>query len=145
MRTMKDVQRLGKRLGRIIALLVGVLVTVCVAITGFIFLKPPVEAYLHATKFDSAAWKARSIDQGVMWPTRLRMVDDLVDRNLRNGVARAQVEELLGPPDKTSYFRSWDLVYQLGPERGLFRIDSEWLVFRLDPGRRVVEYRIVRD
>jgi hypothetical protein len=145
MGTMEGVQRAGKRLGRIIILLIGVLVTACVALTGFVLLQPSAAAYLHATEFDSAAWKARSIDEGVMWPTRLRMVDDLLEGNLRNGLARAQVEELLGPPDKTSYFRSWDLVYQLGPERGLFRIDSEWLVFRLDPGRTVVEYRIVRD
>jgi hypothetical protein len=144
-RQQKGVQRVRKRLGQAIIVLVGVLVTACAAVTGFVLLKHRVDAYLHATKFDSAAWKARSMEEGVMWPTRLRMVDDLFDRNLREGVLRAQVEDLLGPPDNTSYFHDWDLVYQLGPERGLIRIDSEWLVFRLDPGGRVVEYRVVRD
>jgi hypothetical protein len=33
----------------------------------------------------------------------------------------------------------------LGPERGLLRMDSEWLVLRLDSARRVSAYRIVRD
>jgi hypothetical protein len=134
-----------KRLGKVIIVLVGGFVTACVSVAGFVLLKPRAEAYLHSAKFDSAAWKARSMDEGVMWPTRLRMADDLFGRILRNGVLRAQVEELLGPPDRTSYFQSWDLVYQLGPERGLIRIDSEWLVFKLDPGGRVGEYRIVRD
>jgi hypothetical protein len=134
-----------QRLGKVIIVSVGGVVTAYVALTGFLLLKPRADAYLHATKFDSAAWKAQSMDEGVMWPTRLRMVDDLFERNLRNGLFRAQVEELLGPADKTSYFRNWDLVYQLGPERGNFRIDDEWLVFRLDPRGRVVEYRIVRD
>src|SRR4051794_29263959 len=137
--------RAKKRLGQVSIMLVGVLVTASIAVTGFLLLKPRAEAYLHATRFDPAAWKARSMDEGAMWPTRLRMADDLVDRNLQNRVLRAQVEELLGPPDKTSYFQNWDLVYQLGPERGFIRIDSEWLVFRVDSGARVVEYRIVRD
>ncbi len=37
------------------------------------------------------------------------------------------------------------MVYWLGPERGLIRIDSEWLVLRLDEGGVVREFRIVRD
>jgi hypothetical protein len=134
-----------KRLAKIVVVLFGVSVTACVAFGCFLLLKPRAEAYMHATRFDSAAWKARSIDDGPMWPTRLRMVDDLVAGNLHRGVPRAVIEELLGAPDKTSYFRDWDLVYRLGPERAFIRIDSEWLVFRLDAGGRVAEYRIVRD
>jgi hypothetical protein len=138
-------ERATKRVGKVIIMLVGVSVTACVATMGFFLLRPRAEAYMQATKFNSAGWKARSVDDGPMWPTRLRMVDDLVDRNLRTGVIRADVENLLGPPDKTSYFRNWDMVYLLGPERGFIRIDSEWLVFRLDAGGRVAEYQIVRD
>ena len=138
-------ERATKRLGKVFALLIGVPITAFVAVTGFFLLKPRAEAYWHAARFDSAAWKARSIDDGVMWPTRLRMADDLLDRNLRTGILRAEVENLLGPPDETSYFRDWDLVYRLGPERGNFGIDSEWLVLRLDAGGRIAEYRIVRD
>jgi hypothetical protein len=39
----------------------------------------------------------------------------------------------------------WPLVYLLGPERGLIRIDSETLVIRLGPDGRVSDYRVVRD
>jgi len=139
-------ERMTKRLGKVIVVLVGVSVTAYVALTGFVLLKPRAEAFMHATEFNSAAWKAQSIDDvRGMWPTRLRMIDDLLDRNLRRGALRAEVENLLGPPDETPYFRDWDLVYQLGPERGLIRLDSEWLVFRLDKGGRVSDYRVVRD
>jgi hypothetical protein len=37
------------------------------------------------------------------------------------------------------------MVYWLGPERGFIRIDSEWLVLRLDQSDIVREVRIVRD
>lgn len=39
----------------------------------------------------------------------------------------------------------WGAVYRLGPERGMFRIDSEMLIVRFDQDDRVVEYRIVTD
>ena len=35
-----------------------------------------------------------------------------------------------GVPPPTDYFREYDYAYWLGPERGLFSIDSEWLVVR---------------
>jgi hypothetical protein len=38
---------------------------------------------------------------------------------------------LLGEPPKTEYFKEFDLVYYLGPERGFMGIDSEWLVLKL--------------
>ena len=48
-------------------------------------------------------------------------------------------------PDKTEYFKEWDLVYWLGPERGFISIDSEWLVFRFDGQKKVTDYKIMRD
>jgi hypothetical protein len=55
------------------------------------------------------------------------------------------VTELLGEGDKTNYWNDWDAVYWLGPERGLFGIDSEWLVLRIGPDGRVMEYRVMTD
>ena len=60
-------------------------------------------------------------------------------------MTREQVIAIVGEPDKTEYFRDFDMVYWLGPERGFMSIDSEWLVFRLDDQNRVSEYKIVRD
>ena len=42
---------------------------------------------------------------------RVRMVDDLLARHKLVGMARAQVEELLGVPPATPYFREYDYVY----------------------------------
>jgi hypothetical protein len=73
------------------------------------------------------------------------MVDDLLARRRFRAQSRADIVALLGEPRPTEYFREYDLVYWLGPERGPFSIDSEWLVFRLDPQGRVTEYRLVTD
>lgn len=52
---------------------------------------------------------------------------------------------MLGPGDRTDKWQEWHLIYHLGPERGVIRIDSEWLVIRFGTSDRVTEYRIVRD
>ena len=46
---------------------------------------------------------------------------------------------MLGEPPKTNYFSDWDVVYWLGPERGLAGIDSEWLIVRIGEDGRVAE------
>ena len=61
------------------------------------------------------------------------------------GLPRDSVDVLLGPRDSTHYWPSWDLVYHLGPERGIFGWDSEWLVVRYGADDRVTEARVVRD
>jgi len=52
---------------------------------------------------------------------------------------------ILGEPPKTEYFKEFDLVYYLGPERGFMGIDSEWLVLKLGPEGRVKRATIARD
>jgi hypothetical protein len=73
------------------------------------------------------------------------MATDLLARYPLRGLRRDSVKRLLGLSDSTDYFREWRLVYWLGPERGLIRIDSEWLVLRLGPEGRVSDYRIIRE
>ena len=110
------------------------------------FAVPSSDDYQHRLVFDAKMWRAKSADAGDDWPTRLRMVNSLMDRHLLDRRTQPQVVELLGPADETSKWRDWDLAYRLGPERkGLFRIDSEWLVIRLDSSRTVSSYRIVAD
>jgi hypothetical protein len=128
-----------------LVILVGLFLCTGVALVGFMLIKPQVDVYLHQDRFDSAVWKSRSRAGDAMWPARLRMVDDLMQQHLLDSQSRARVEELLGPPDQTEYFREWDMVYYLGPERGPIRIDSEWLVLRLSATGKVTEYQIVRD
>lgn len=105
------------------------------------FVVPSSDDYQHRLVFDAKAWREKSADASDDWPTRLRMVDSLMDRRVLDGRTQLQVVELLGPTDDTLKWRDWDLVYHLGPERkSLFRIDSEWLVIRLDARRTVVSY-----
>jgi hypothetical protein len=96
------------------------------------------------TRFDAAAWRDEALARG---PRAVRgcMVDDLLAAGRLVGRPRAAVVALLGEPRPTGYFRDYDLVYWLGPERGLFSIDSEWLVLRLDRAGRVREAKLVTD
>lgn len=93
--------------------------------------RPIFDQVRNQVAFDPVRWRANASARG-FWPDRLRMVDDLLaSRDLR-GMPRDSLEYLLGPRDSTAYWRTWDLVYWLGPKRGLFGLDSEWLVIRLD-------------
>ena len=59
------------------------------------------------------------------------MVDDLISSRRLIGLQPDQVKKLLGPPAAPGFpygARDSALHYELGPERGLFRMDSEWLL-----------------
>jgi hypothetical protein len=73
------------------------------------------------------------------------MADRILAWGTLRGKSRSQVIKLLGEPPETGYFRKWELVYYLGPERGFISIDSEWLVLRFGRDGRVAEERIVTD
>lgn len=76
---------------------------------------------------------------------RILMAEGLVRKRALLGKRRAEIEDMLGPPSDVGYFRTYDLVYWLGLERGFMRIDSEWLVVRLDATGTATEARIVND
>lgn len=94
--------------------------------------------------FDAAVWRDTVQVYAALAP-RGCMVDELLATRRLRGMQRRDVVALLGEPQPTGYFREYDLVYWLGPERGPFSIDSEWLVFRLDSAGRVTEARLVTD
>jgi hypothetical protein len=95
-------------------------------------------------RFEASAWRdsAQAYSDAAV---RGCMVDDLLARRELLGRSRAEVVALLGEPRRTDYFREYDLVYWLGPERGLMSVDSEWLVLRLDRSGRVIVRRLVTD
>jgi hypothetical protein len=103
-----------------------------------------VREYVHRRPFDSVAWQDSKQVEGDD-PVRIRMVDDLVKSRRLDHLSRAEVEKLLGAPTTTDKFRDYDLVYWLGPERGLMRIDSEWLVITFDEKGVLIKYNIVQD
>jgi hypothetical protein len=116
----------------------ALLATVILLIVGYGF----ATSYLPIRPFDAARWRQV---QTIGNPVRLGMIEWLVRSGRLDGLTRAEVVGLLGPPDGGPYFRDWDLVWWLGPERGLMSIDSEWLVVRIGSDGRVAEYRVVRD
>ncbi|MGD8191228.1 hypothetical protein ACQCN2_14710 [Brevibacillus ginsengisoli] len=74
---------------------------------------------------------------------RVFMVDDLLQRHNLSGMNRQAIYELLGNPSETEYFKEKDnIVYWLGPGRGLVGIDNEWLVIWFDANDRVTRYEI---
>lgn len=119
-------------------------ITPYLLLVGYLFVGPGIEEWSHRRHFEPAAWR-QDDSTDPMWPARLAMVDDLLEGQHFNGKPRALVDSLLGPGDSTEYYREWDIVYWLGPERGMLRIDSEWLVFRVGPDGRITDHRIVRD
>lgn len=105
---------------------------------------PSIDSKLKSKRFDSLTWNQNKED--VMWPNRLRMVDNLIASRLLIGKSRSEIVSILGPDDKNSgYFKDWHSVYQLGPERGFIRIDSEWLVINFDLKGQCLEAIIKRD
>ena len=107
------------------------------------FAAPAIENASQQIPFDSAKWKADGDSSGVMWPTRLRMIDDLIRSKKLEGRTESEVIRLLGSPDNRNLFN--DLVYHLGPERGVIRIDSESLLIRLDKNNTVKTGKLFTD
>jgi hypothetical protein len=77
---------------------------------------------------------------------RQRMLRDVVEHVL-HGRCEADIVKDLGASMDTPYFRSTgrDLIYVLGPESGLFAIDSEWLLIWLDDKRCFKRHKVVTD
>ena len=113
-------------------LVVGVLALLAAA--GWYLLRP-------GRHFDTSVWKNSTTSSSI----RLRMADDLINERKLNGLTRKEVVTLLGEPTKTGYFKEYDLVYHLGPERGFISIDSEWLVLKLGADGRIERAAIAHD
>ena len=96
-------------------------------------------------EFDSTIWK-NSPAEFSLESMRLRMVDDFLDEYDVAGMSRDQIVELLGEPDDTGYFKSYEMVYMLGQEtESYFAIDSQWLLFDINESGQVVSYDIGTD
>lgn len=77
---------------------------------------------------------------------RVYMVDDLLTHYKLSGKTREEIVHLLGDPTETWYFKEDNnIVYYLGNERGLIRIDSEWLVIWFNDDDKVIKNRIKTD
>lgn len=119
-------------------------ITPYVFVLSWLFFGSMLDEAWHRQDFNSAAWIAQE-GGNTEWPARLRMVDDLLDEGQLRGLDRDSVLALLGPPEITTRWPDWDIIYWLGPERGFIRIDSEWLGIQFGSDGRVVATEILRD
>ena len=94
--------------------------------------------------FSSERWKDPAQNEGLE-TARLKMIDDLLNTHPLKGLHRDDVVRLLGEPDKTDKFSTWDMVYVLGPGGGYYSMDYEWLLIRLGPDGRVKKHRVTSD
>ncbi|MEW6208487.1 MAG: hypothetical protein AB1631_08970 [Acidobacteriota bacterium] len=95
-------------------------------------------------QFESERWKNKNLEESGH-PIRIQMIDDLISSRMLDGMSKAEILKLLGEADNDGYFKDWDMVYWLGPERSPISIDSEWLVIRFDSEEKVFEYKTARD
>ena len=77
---------------------------------------------------------------------RTDMIDDLLRTHNLIGLTESEVLSLLGPNsnDQGAFTADNRYVYYLGPERGLFSIDSEWLLIDFSNGI-VSDYSLTTD
>lgn len=94
------------------------------------------------TTFIQSQWMDTTLVRGKL-AIRGCMVDDLLDRHELRGMTRAQVVALIGEPDTVRDLSEYDLVYWLGPQRGLIGTDFEYLVMKLDSTKHVASVELV--
>lgn len=109
----------------------------------YLFAWPSFQEYFNRQEFNSTLWKNEKLTT-LDHPLRQQMVHDLLKRYYLVGMNRSQINELLGVPAATNYFRDFDYVYWLGYEDGFFDLDSEWLGIKFK-NDQVIEVKILRD
>ncbi len=94
------------------------------------------------TTFVRSQWIDTTLATGKL-AVRGCMVDDLLIQHELRGMTRAEVVALIGETPRSDVFPEYDLVYWLGPERGLIGTDSEFLVIKLDTTKRVSSVELI--
>jgi hypothetical protein len=95
----------------------------------------------HAT-FVQSQWLDTALVTGKL-AIRGCMVDDLLERYDLRGKTRDEVVALIGDAPRSDLFPEYDMVYWLGPQRGLIGTDSEFLVLKLGTDRRVTAVELL--
>lgn len=126
--------------------IIGLIIVVTLAVAYHAIFGPP--TMFRSIPFNQGLWltEDKTPRQRSEF-RRLKMADDLITKRTLYGLNRKQIIELLGKPalDNKQWDGKYDLVYWLGPERGIFSIDSEWLAIRFNQQGKVDHYRLVRD
>ena len=120
-----------------------------VILLGHLVLRPSFDNYMNQENFDAVVWRnSDEVSEDFMWPHKLKMADSLIESKILDGLNKKEVIRLLGTPtsDFSPEYKIQDeIYYRLGPERGLMRIDSEWLLITFDENEKVKKYWLRRD
>ena len=95
----------------------------------FVLLAAAAFIHLKSKTFSAKKWREAPDE-------RVNIVDSLLSKHDLIGMTEKEVTALLGENDNDSGYFSKDgrYVYYLGPERGFFSIDSEWLLIDFSDG-----------
>jgi hypothetical protein len=94
----------------------------------------------------SASWWDVDTEKGTTFKTRYRVADRLAASGRLDDMTREEVIALLGAPvTDVTRLGKHDLIYVLGPERGLISVDYEWLLIDLDPLGKVAKVEVASD
>lgn len=91
----------------------------------------PIAGLLRRESFVAETWRAQREDESNLdWPARLLMVDALLGGGELDGLTRAEVVELLGPPEprRTRAGDARSMSYVLGPARKFIPLEMEYLI-----------------
>lgn len=138
---MAEINPLTRRILKVAIWPIGLLFVGYLVLIGFFMFGPTIYSYATQTAFDSVRWKA-SLESNE--PIKQQMVSSLQANHSLIGQSKEQVNRLLGTPPATNYFKEYEYVYWLGPERSFLGIDSEWLCLKFENGK-VVKVDILTD
>jgi hypothetical protein len=136
-----DKIKVRKLVVKIILSVSGAAILAYILMISFLLFVPKLKSYVNQTAFDSRQWQIHLTDRDTI---KQKMVNDLLSNHQLIGMTQTNIDELLGKPPQTSYFKDYDYVYWLGPELSAFGIDSEWLGVKFDNGI-VIKADILRD
>ncbi|GGA67728.1 hypothetical protein [Ornithinibacillus halotolerans] len=94
--------------------------------------------FFNQDKFSSERWKNEPKERG-------EMVDDFISTYGIIGMDKAEIMELLGEPENVYFEDPKNIVYYLGDEPSMIKIDSYWLIIWFNEDNEAVDYELKTD
>jgi hypothetical protein len=103
-----DKVKIGKLIFKICLWIMAVGVLAYILLVSFLLFAPNIKSYANQMTFESVQWKLHLTDQELI---KQKMVGDLLSKHQLIGMTKTSVDELLGMPPQTNYFKDYDYVY----------------------------------
>lgn len=102
---MAEINPLARRILKVALWSISLLVVGYLVLIGFFMFGPTIYSYATQTGFDSVRWKA-SLESNE--PIKQQMVSSLYANHSLIGQSKEQVNQLLGTPPATNYFKEYE-------------------------------------